>query len=301
MRRASVREAFGGAVSAKAGTGNEFARAAKFVPCPRFCDAPVSARLLAARFRQKRVQATNSQGRRSSSPVPGFATRQCQPGSLRRGFGKSGYRQRIRKGGEVRPLSPVLRRASVSEAFCGAVSAKTGTGNEFARAAKFVPCPRFCDAPVSARLLAARFRQKRVQATNSQGRRSSASVPGFATRQCQRGFLRRGFGKSGYRQRIRKGGEVRPLSPVLRRASVSEAFCGAVSAKTGTGNEFAGAAKFVPCPRFCDAPVSARLLAAGARFAPLASRVVIGIGRFLGRAGVFGDVSQVDADTGPGG
>ena len=38
-----------------------------------------------------------------------------------------------------------------------------------------------------------------------------------------------------------------------------------------------------------------------AQFAPLAGGIVIGIGRFLARPDLFGDVAQVDANTGPGG
>jgi hypothetical protein len=40
---------------------------------------------------------------------------------------------------------------------------------------------------------------------------------------------------------------------------------------------------------------------ASAQFAPLAGGIVIGIGRFLARPDVFGDVAQVDANSGPGG
>src|SRR4051812_26874014 len=53
----------------------------------------------------------------------------------------------------------------------------------------------------------------------------------------------------------------------------------------------------------CSEMLSGSLLRAttSAQFAPLARGIVIGIGRFLSRPDVFGDVAQVDANTGPGG
>ena len=52
----------------------------------------------------------------------------------------------------------------------------------------------------------------------------------------------------------------------------------------------------MPSSSGCSAPIASR-----AQFAPLAGRIVIGIGRFLERPDVFGDVAEVDADAVPDG
>ena len=157
---------------------------------------------------QKRVQATNSQVRRSSSPVPGFAAPHWwAAGAIRaRGVAKGQKRVQATNSQVRRNSSPVPGFAAPHWWAAGAgrwgergaYGAKAGTGNEFASAAKFVPCPRFCGSSL----------------VGGGGDRAVASKG------------------RGYRQRTRVRGRVQ-------------------GAKAGTGNEFASAAKFVPCPRFC--------------------------------------------------